>query len=376
MGGRTTLHLRRLMAAAVAALAVLAVATLPQAPASAQDPAQAILPDLVPDNPEDLELDDVGGDGSPPRRLLRFDAFLHNAGPGILEIRGSDPDGAEAPRMRTVTQRLYEGKTRRSAFRDVPIDPLPRLEYQTILGHDHFHLFEPVSYYLVGTGESSTNLLYSKASIGFCFVDTEQVEAGADSVAEFTQETNGYCEQGNRAATSVFMGLSPGWRDVYDDELPLQYMDVSNVRPGSYRISTVTDPRDHIIELNEANNRSSADSDPRVTLPGYTARGAVQRTSQGVPLLVELTSHRFESTLPGAEAPGAAEYLVTDGPRHGRLVDTSRGGGWGDARRLYVPEPGFTGEDSITFAVRDSDHPDFPYDLSTATVRIRVQPVA
>lgn len=337
---------------------------------------QALLPDLVPDAPEDLKLELTSGGSTPPQLLLRFDAFVHNGGPGVLEIRGSQPDNAPAPSMQVVVQREYAGPTRAAAYQDITISPTPRLQFQPLSGHNHFHLWDAIAYYLVGTGESSASLLFDKAQLGFCFVDTEPIEAPFSPTPEFLQSANNFCEQGNPGASTVFMGLSPGWRDVYEDFLPLQYIDVSDVLPGPYRVETVADPTNFVAELNEANNRSGSDSEPRVTVPGYVPLSQAVETERDSPAYVRLASRKYESSLPGAELPGSPQYLISKAPLHGSLVQVGSGdvGAWNDADSyVYVPALGFQGSDSFEFKVRDKAHSDFPYDKPYGHVSLMVR---
>jgi len=73
-------------------------------------PAAAALPDLVADRPERPRVVD-----DPDRQLLRFDGYIHNAGPGALVVRAADG---------VVTQRVEgEGGT----FEELP---LPRAQVQ------------------------------------------------------------------------------------------------------------------------------------------------------------------------------------------------------------------------------------------------------
>jgi hypothetical protein len=373
-------HSRRLaLAIATAALLVVigggSAAAVPVAQAkAARSVFQPLLPDLVADAPENLQFQRFQQGSAPPSLQLRFDGFVHNAGPGILEILGTNPDSGPNPRMQTVVQREYAGPTTASAYRDVPIQPTPRVQYQAADGHQHFHLWDVAQYFLAGTGESSTDLSFAKASIGFCIVDVEPVEANSDSVPQFTRSANNYCQWNNPGAQSVFMGLSPGWRDVYIAALPFQDIDVSDVEPGPYRIASVVDPLGMFQETNKANNRSAAGSDPRLVIPGYVPLDDTLAANSPAPVLLSLPSQKYTSTLSGAENPGPPQYLITSAPRHGSLeylgLDGATANGWNDGRFAYVPALGFQGRDSIRFAVRDSAQPDFPYEKPQAQITI------
>jgi len=51
-----------------------------------------------------------------------------------------------------------------------------------------------------------------------------------------------FCQQYNPIATSLFEGISPGWRDVYNRELAFQWVDASNVLPGEYWLREDVNP--------------------------------------------------------------------------------------------------------------------------------------
>ena len=52
----------------------------------------------------------------------------------------------------------------------------------------------------------------------------------------------------------MFEGISRGWRDFYPGDLPFQWIDVSDVVPGRYRLGGEVDPDNFVAESNEANN--------------------------------------------------------------------------------------------------------------------------
>ena len=50
------------------------------------------------------------------------------------------------------------------------------------------------------------------------------------------------------------MGLSVGWGDEYAATLPDQYIDLTNVALGRYRLQVTADGQNWFAEINEANN--------------------------------------------------------------------------------------------------------------------------
>jgi lysyl oxidase len=61
---------------------------------------------------------------------------------------------------------------------------------------------------------------------------------------------------GGKDATQTMMGLSPGWGDRYNRTLPDQYIDVTGLTSGRYRLRLTADADDWFQESNNANNES------------------------------------------------------------------------------------------------------------------------
>ncbi len=49
-------------------------------------------------------------------------------------------------------------------------------------------------------------------------------------------------------------GLSPGWADVYSNNLDCQYVDITGVAPGTYQLRIELNPERRMIESNYDNN--------------------------------------------------------------------------------------------------------------------------
>ncbi len=364
----------------------LAAALLTIVLAGAGPPARAdepVLPDLVPSTPTSLRLEaECAGDGpvSPwlqdcrvdaRRRLLRFDSAIDNMGAGALEVRGSGPqrvDGRWA--MSSVVQRLYSGTgVPGSPYRDVAIPAA--MVHETADGHDHFHVTDAVRYEL--TSPEGDRRLSAKAQVGFCLRDNEQAGDGPLSPSWYSPIVGEppYCGTALPQAPSVTMGISPGWRDLYDWTLPFQWIDVSDAQPGPYRLGSTVNPQGVLIERDTTNNASSETS-VDVVLPGHRALPLTSSTGVNRSIALRLPVATYEANVLSYATfpPGPTEVEVVDRPAHG-TVDAP--GGWSSGREVrYTPRPGFRGTDSFTFRARDSANPGFPRTPAVARVSITV----
>jgi hypothetical protein len=329
--------------AAAVALAASAIAI----PTVGAGQARNGLPDLISDPPRPAFLKELRGDDGQAQLVLTFDGYVHNIGTGPLDVVGNpqEPGG--------MVQRVREG----GEWREVST---PTVRYETDDGHNHFHLIEAVDYVLWNESQGSQTAAGSK--IGFCLVDSEQIEPGTEQ--DYSEELDNFCQEDNPTATSLRMGISSGWRDVYDATTTLQWVDVSFTAPGRYWIGAITDPNDEIVESNEDNNALIFSDRPAI-VPGWLPRsGAVETTGETVE--IELQAQAF-----GTVADPI--YVIERGPTNGRL-DVPVGAALvaneaGAATVGYTPAPGFTGSDSIEFSVRDRASL-FPVASPTAVVTI------
>jgi Lysyl oxidase/CARDB len=78
---------------------------------------------------------------------------------------------------------------------------------------------------------------------------------------------------GNAAATTLITGLQAGYTDVYEPEVANQWVDVTGLPAGRYRLSISVDPENVVRESDEANNVVTWD----LTLPMVTHALARQR---------------------------------------------------------------------------------------------------
>jgi hypothetical protein len=221
---RAVLLLCTVATAAAVALAVLAAASKPAGAAT------DVLPDLRMAKLQDLQIQSTSG-----RKLLRFDSIIVNVGAGSFEARGSR-SSTSAPM--TVTQRIYNDA---GGYRALATTAQM---YFAGDGHTHWHLRDLERYELirldngvkVGTG----------AKHGFCFYDNYRF--GSTRAAYYTG-----CGR-NPDALQVRMGLSRGWGDIYQSSLPDQYIDITGLTSGRYKLRATADAANWFTEGNNSNN--------------------------------------------------------------------------------------------------------------------------
>jgi Lysyl oxidase len=211
-----------------------ALAALPFA-AGAATPTQ---PDLGMAQLSDIYLT-VSADG---QKQLRFSATIVNVGAGPFELAASRPDSSADF---AVSQRVHNSDGS-SAL--VPT-PGARLTFGGD-GHSHWHVNALEQYELrrldngvkVGTSAKS----------GFCFFDTGPYRLSLPGAPASPVYTGAGC--GSVNSLEVTMGLSIGWGDTYRWTLPDQFIDVTDLASGKYRLHAEADPFAWFQESSRQNN--------------------------------------------------------------------------------------------------------------------------
>ncbi len=186
------------------------------------------------------------------QKRLRFDTTLVNVGAGKFEVTGRRPDTSTD--MVETTQRIYDSA---GGYRD-------RQTTATFFysgdGHNHWHVKDLEHYQLFRLDEGGNVVepaVGEGAKVGFCFLDN--VDWGSPEPAYYTLA----CEAGNPDALRVTMGLSRGRGDRYPATLPTQYIDITGLADGRYRLRVAADEADSFLESDETNNFTWADLEIR-----------------------------------------------------------------------------------------------------------------
>ena len=125
-------------------------------------------------------------------------------------------------------------------------------------GHDHWHVKNLVAYELERLDNGVK--VGTSAKGGFCFFDTIGYRTslpGAPPSAVYVPGS--VCGPNNELATGVTMGLSVGWGDKYAWNLAGQYIDITNLSSGKYRLTATADPNHRFTETNVSNNATWVD---------------------------------------------------------------------------------------------------------------------
>jgi hypothetical protein len=370
-----------------AALALVFVAAL-AATGGRAGAAEPLLPDLVADPPDNVSLA-VDSSTGVNRLLLRFNGYVHNKGPGALDFRGSREKPKVSPQVEAEVERAREKHESlpQKVEEELAVPPMkvfqrlfttgaeetnierPHVDepsageiiYVNADGHHHWHLQRVARYSLWNAAKTAE--VAPAMKVGFCLEDSQHVEPSvgpstpvyADNVAPFRD----FCQQFRPNATSLFEGISPGWRDVYSHELAFQWVDVSNVLPGEYWLREDVNPL-HVVKETGGAKAPAYATTPTI-VPGFDAIAQSIATQTGEARTVALGARTWNDT-------AVPRFTIVSQPLHGKLSAVSGN------QVTYTPNAGYVGPDTFTFSAADPNS-QFPLSPAVATVSLEVTAV-
>ncbi len=224
-------------------LAALLVASLSTAPAQA---ATDVLPDLKARGLSDFRIQ-VASNGE---KRLRFKTRIANQGPGRFEVRVQRPNTSTA--QMTVTQRVYNTT---GGWRWVPVSGTHG--FYAGDGHDHWHVYKLQSFEIRKLNADGTegSIAGSGAKTGFCFTDNTVYNLTLPNA----RQTPYYRSCGTQSSLRVDIGISVGWADTYAASLAYQWIKITGLQDGKYRVRVKTDPQNWFVEARDTNNDTFSD---------------------------------------------------------------------------------------------------------------------
>lgn len=223
----------------IAAVLASVVALSPGQPAAAATPQ---VPDLGM-----ARLTDLNVTTTPTgRALLRFSATIVNVGDGRFELVATRPDTASPF---AVAQRVHQSDGS-STDRPVPAQMVFAGD-----GHTHWHVRNLESY-VVERLDNGVKV-GTDAKGGFCFLDTDAYRLSLPGAPPAPVYSGSGC--GTQSSLQLAMGLSVGWGDRYSWTLPDQYVDITGLANGKYRLRATADAMGWFSEVDELNNETWVD---------------------------------------------------------------------------------------------------------------------
>ncbi len=211
-------------------------------------------PIFEPDPPEGSSCFQSEMDEDGARTCLRFDQIIANRGRGPVEIAWQIPTGL------TPDESVPFPVAQRILHSDGSSDDRPAgtVNYHTIHGHYHYSSF--ANALLWRSNKRGVKLgddpVAAAHKVSFCMADIRIDAWGEKGDGPRTYYAPDclfpYASDG---VTDEFrQGITNGWSDVYDWYIHDQYVEVSGVPSGYYRLEFCADPFNEIEEENERNN--------------------------------------------------------------------------------------------------------------------------
>lgn len=229
---------------ALALVATASVSWLAAAPPAAA--ATDLLPDLKMAPIYDLSLQHVHNG----KVRLRFGSTVWNIGQGPLEARGTQ---RIKQRMTEIRQVIYatDGSTH-------SVIPPGITGFYAGDGHNHWHLsnFVLTTLYPVTadpTPPAPTDVRILR-KIGFCLIDSVRVPLDMRPPNSPTRRVYPYTGCGTSRSRQFKMGISVGFADVYPAAIAHQWVDVTGLPAGDYRLCSTPNPLGAWLELDRTNN--------------------------------------------------------------------------------------------------------------------------
>ncbi|MDP2708548.1 MAG: lysyl oxidase family protein [bacterium] len=190
---------------------------------------QFLLPDLetAPLDSAYIQIDPKDG-----KQKLRFKSANRNIGAGQLELKGETDKAAQTV---LASQRVYR--------KDGTTETLYVGNFIFHHDHRHWHFEDFIEYelYRLDQGE----LAATTGKMTFCIYDTEPISSGFLTQPEPGVYTD--CESG-------VQGISAGWSDIYEADVPGQELDLTGLADGRYAVLARINPDGLIAESNYKNN--------------------------------------------------------------------------------------------------------------------------
>jgi hypothetical protein len=170
------------------------------------------------------------------QNCLRFDQIIANRGAGPVEISYQVPTGTtpEQDVAFPVAQRVYKSD---GTFTDRPAGTV---NYHTIHGHYHYSSFANALLWKSNRrgAKLGADPVAAAHKVSFCMADIRIDAWGekGDGPRKYYAPDCLFPQTSNGVTDEFRQGINHGWSDVYDWYIPDQYIEVTGVPNGYYRL--------------------------------------------------------------------------------------------------------------------------------------------
>jgi Lysyl oxidase len=221
---------------------VRAIGSLAAALLMMASPAPALASDLLPDlGMEPITNIYTDTTTIPGHTLLWYGALVANAGAGPFEVSGTRASTSD--QYMAVAQDVYQSG---GGFRSVPTTDV----FGYVSGEWRLKLLEK-GWLSTLTGTQVGVL----AKHWYCPNDDVAYNLTLPGAPQ-TRVYRSSCGHGNTSLLSTIDGISVGWADNYPATTVNQYIDITGVPDGVYKLFSKADPRNYFLESNDSNNQT------------------------------------------------------------------------------------------------------------------------
>lgn len=213
---------------------------------SVPPPDNRLMPDLIAVPASELSIHENKKTGI---RRLRFTSSLGNVGVGPIEVRPNQKQPCPVG-QRNATQIIYRDLNLDGIFEPLIDTSVFRHRAGCMIyhpTHHHWHFKASAQYVLYKPSAGLQAVVSARRKVSFCLRDTARLPL---RYGFFTYpEAYGACTRRSP------QGISVGWMDIYQSFLPGQSLVLPPGLPnGLYCLTTVVDPIDQLLEVNNTNN--------------------------------------------------------------------------------------------------------------------------
>jgi hypothetical protein len=134
--------------------------------------------------------------------------------------------------------------------------PLTNSLFRFATCHAHYHFEAFAQYVLLHTNLNpvmlDTNVVAGRKT-GFCVLDFFPWRPGAPTTKKYD------CAVTPAALTNSLQGIQAGWADVYTSDLDCQFIDITGVPSGNYKLLVAVNPDNVLLETDYNNNSTIVD---------------------------------------------------------------------------------------------------------------------